>query len=225
MEEGFVTVEGKYCDIAPQDGGDSSIHIDGVNEWILELKSQGVNVVDVSDGNHTFGEYIDMIHVLSVTLYESGQCYDEYSDSDFVPDRREMMVNQEDSSTRIGEVNKYIVELKNHNISVKGISDGYYTFDEYIRRRNSLFVKLCKIHSKYSWKSMQHYNEENDPMFNGCFIAGIDTPGGMVTFHLKMEYWNQLDVLEVDRAPEYDGYTQKDVKMCLRSLNKKRGPK
>ncbi|MGI5897826.1 MAG: hypothetical protein ACOX6Q_01550 [Candidatus Dojkabacteria bacterium] len=119
---------------------------------------------------------------------------------------------------RINEINDMILELRHRGESVKGISDGFHTIGDYVDMRNHLFVALCNICSDISWKSRQHYNEENDPMFNGCFIAGMNTPTGPVTFHLKEEYWDDLNILEIDRAPEYDGYTEEDVKKRIKSL-------
>lgn len=55
-------------------------------------------------------------------------------------------------------------------------------------------------------------------MFNGCFIAGINTPKGVITFHLKMKFWDELKICEIYNAPKYDGYTEDDVKERIKSL-------
>ena len=120
----------------------------------------------------------------------------------------------------IYDINKAIQELKNMNQNIKDVSDGHHTFGEYIDMRNNLFIALCNAYSDISWKSKKHYDEENDPMFNGDFIAGINSDIGMITFHLKMKYWYDLDVKELDRAPEYDGYTEEDVKARIKSLTR-----
>ena len=120
----------------------------------------------------------------------------------------------------IYDINKAIQELKNMNQNIKDVSDGHHTFGDYIDMRNNLFIALCNAYSDISWKSKKHYDEENDPMFNGDFIAGINSDTGMITFHLKMKYWYDLDVKELDRAPEYDGYTEEDVKARIKSLTR-----
>lgn len=120
----------------------------------------------------------------------------------------------------IYDINKAIQELKNMNQSIKEVSDGHHTFGDYIDMRNNLFIALCNAYCDISWKSKKHYDEENDPMFNGDFIAGINSDKGMITFHLKMKYWCDLDVKELDRAPEYDRYTEEDVKVRLKSLTR-----
>jgi len=58
-------------------------------------------------------------------------------------------------------------------------------------------------------------------MFDGDFIAGINTPTGIITQHIKMKYWDELDVREIDNAPQYDGYTEEDVKSRVKSLKRK----
>ena len=120
----------------------------------------------------------------------------------------------------IYDINKAIQELKNMNQNIKDVSDGHHTFGDYIDMRNNLFIALCNAYSDISWKSKKHYDEENDHMFNGDFIAGINSDTGMITFHLKMKYWYDLDVKELDRAPEYDGYTEEDVKARIKSLTR-----
>ena len=42
----------------------------------------------------------------------------------------------------------------------------------------------------------KHFEEETDPMFNGDFIAGINTPQGPATYHIKLEYWDLFNIIE-----------------------------
>lgn len=67
----------------------------------------------------------------------------------------------------------------------------------------------------------KHYDEENDPMFENSFIAGINTPDGVVTYHIKLEYWELFDIPEIERAPKYDNYSSNDVLKRIKSLTKK----
>lgn len=120
----------------------------------------------------------------------------------------------------INEINKEIQEVKKQNQSIKEISDGNHTFGQYIDMRNNLFIALCNAYPEISWKSRKHYDEENDPMFNGDFIAGINSDKGTITFHLKMKYWDDIIVEEIDRAPKYDGYTEEDVISRIKSLTR-----
>ena len=122
----------------------------------------------------------------------------------------------------IDDINKAIQELRSAGISVSEISDGYHTIGEYKDMRNHWFIATLNSNPNISWKSKKHFNEENDPMFNGDFIAGINTPEGTATQHLKMKYWDDLQVQELDRAPRYDGYTEEDVKVRIKSIQKKR---
>ena len=59
-------------------------------------------------------------------------------------------------------------------------------------------------------------------MFNDSFIAGINTPEGIATYHIKLKYWNLFDIPEIDRAPKYDEYTPSEVIERVYSLSKKR---
>jgi len=105
------------------------------------------------------------------------------------------------------------------NINTKQISDTHHTYEVLYKQRLILFSILCNKFPEISWKSKKHFDEENDPMFNGDFIAGINTPKGPATFHIKLKYWDLFNVIELDRAFPYDGSSVEDVMDRLLSLN------
>ena len=87
------------------------------------------------------------------------------------------------------------------------ISDGYHTFDELYHHRAVLFSVICNSHPDISWKSLQH-DDPNEPMYNGMFIVGIETPEGQATYHYNIKpYWDMFKVKEIERAPKWDGHT------------------
>jgi len=89
-------------------------------------------------------------------------------------------------------------------------SDGYHTFNELYHHRAILFSVICNTYpySLLAWKSKKHHNPEENPMYEGMFIVGINTPKGQATYHYDIEpYWNLFNVQELDTAPEWDGHT------------------
>lgn len=81
---------------------------------------------------------------------------------------------------KIIEINELIKTYKNDGlISSKEVSDGHHTFEELYKQRMTMFCTICNCFPNLSWKSKKHFNEGNDPMFNGDFIAGINTPEGI----------------------------------------------
>ena len=84
------------------------------------------------------------------------------------------------------------------------VSDGYHTFNELYLHRYTLFAVLCNTYRSDAWKSMRH---ADGSMYDDYFIAGIQTPAGMVTYHIELLHWDLFDVPELERAPEYDGHT------------------
>lgn len=122
----------------------------------------------------------------------------------------------------INELNNLIqIEKINGNISVKQISDGHHTFEDLYKNRLILFCVLCNSNPNISWKSKKHFDEENDPMFNGDFIAGINTPEGIATYHFKLEFWDLFQIPEIEKAPRYDNYDNATVLKRIYSLSKK----
>ena len=93
-------------------------------------------------------------------------------------------------------------------IPVGDFSDGYHTFNELYEHRTALFAILCRTYPERAWKSCFHSDGE---MFDGMFIAGLETPEGTYTYHCENKYWAMFDgVPELTRAPEWDGHEPKD---------------
>jgi hypothetical protein len=119
------------------------------------------------------------------------------------------------------------------------ISDGYHTFQELYEHRFELYLALIKIYDNYMtplgtkvrcWKSKLH---SDGTMFEGDFILGMkyNTKNNFIvedkkitdvwehiTYHLPMKYWSRANVIELERAPEWDGHTSKDVLKRLAAL-------
>lgn len=88
-------------------------------------------------------------------------------------------------------------------------SDGYHTFNELYAHRIALFIALMKSHVDISWRSRKH---DDGSMFDGWFIAGMNLPTGVVTYHLPDSDWRKLDPIVIyDAAPKWDGHTPADV--------------
>lgn len=87
-------------------------------------------------------------------------------------------------------------------------SDGYHTFKELYDHRIALFLVLMGLNRHRSWKSKHH---DDGTSLDGWFIAGIDLPGGNITYHLPMKDWDYAQVRELPAAPEWDGHTPADV--------------
>ena len=140
------------------------------------------------------------------------------TDSGYVhsyPDRNETE-NEKDSFTlSLSNIQDLIKQYKstNPNNSVGSLSDGYHTFDELYHHRSILFLALCITTFKdKAWKSLLH-EEGGDPMYNGMFIMGVETPYGQATYHYDIDpYWEKAkNVKEVYHAPKFDGHTPNDA--------------
>ena len=58
-------------------------------------------------------------------------------------------------------------------------------------------------------------------MFFDSFIAGINTPDGIATYHIKSQYWDLFDIPELERAPKYEFYSSDESLERVLSLSKK----
>lgn len=95
------------------------------------------------------------------------------------------------------------------NTGIGDVSDGYHTFNELYHHRAVLFSVICNLMPEKAWKSKQH---DTGDMYDGMFIAGIETPEGQATYHYDIDpYWDMFRVKELERAPKWDGHTPSDA--------------
>ena len=110
------------------------------------------------------------------------------------------------------------------------VSDGYHTFNELYEHRITLFIALCKNINevlklekpeKYSvWKSKRHSDGELCFGDGSWFVMGIGIEKGkQITYHLPISNWEKTTFAdELDKAPEFDGHTPKDVLERIKKL-------
>lgn len=114
---------------------------------------------------------------------------------------------------RVNYINELILKHKDLGGSANTISDKWHTFEELYFHRMILFYTIQKANLDIAWKSKKHHD---DSMFEDSFIVGLNTPLGQYTYHYGIEYWDLFDkIIEVDRAPEYDGHLPDDVVRLL----------
>ncbi len=94
------------------------------------------------------------------------------------------------------------------------ISDGYHTFNSLYHQRLILFAALVNAYPGKSWKSRRH-SDGKVPFGGGWFIVGTSTPEGNYTYHYEDKYWGLFHCQEIEKAPEWDGHTDKDVERLL----------
>lgn len=104
------------------------------------------------------------------------------------------------------------------------ISDGYHTFDELYEHRITLYIALARMHTNWHpshaypvWKSKVH---SDGSVWHGWFLLGIGTKAGeQITYHLPLDKWLECEfATTLDKAPEFDGHTSKDVLERIKNL-------
>lgn len=101
--------------------------------------------------------------------------------------------------------------------NIGDFSDGYHTFNELYHHRAVLFSVICNTFPEKAWKSKLH---DTGDMYEGMFIAGIETEQGQATYHYDIElYWDMFKVKELDKAPKWDGHTPSDAIERIGSLS------
>lgn len=95
-------------------------------------------------------------------------------------------------------------------------SDGHHTFNELYEHRHILFLAVLTAHIEKSWRSKLH---ADGTMFDGWFVAGLNTDDGQATYHLPMRIWELFKYIpELDRSPEWDGHSSNDVLVRIRDM-------
>ncbi len=74
-----------------------------------------------------------------------------------------------------------------------------------------LFCSVCNLYPHISWKY-------NDNAIEGKFVAGIYTPLGQASCHLKNKYWDHLKVSEIDGTSYCDDLSEQEMAIRIFSL-------
>lgn len=112
------------------------------------------------------------------------------------------------------ESRQYLIEQANTVSEIGEVSDGYHTFNSLYNQRLYLFAALVNAYKDKAWKTKKH--NDGEPCFGGgWFLVGITTPAGDYTYHYELKDWNLFDCKVLDKAPEFDGHTDKDVTRVL----------
>jgi hypothetical protein len=108
--------------------------------------------------------------------------------------------------------------MPSDGINTDEITDGYHTFGELYEHRRALTAVLAGAAASVgdSWRSKAHHPDD-DPIFDGYFIVGINLPTGTITYHYKLSHWDDFPAVpELDHAPKWDGALPDDtVTRCL----------
>lgn len=100
------------------------------------------------------------------------------------------------------------LEIEFPSVSMDNISDGFHTFNELYAHRCFLFAALMLSNKDISWKALDH--SDGTEMYDGWFVAGMDLPTGLITYHLPINMWDYIDVKELDFG-KWDGANSLEV--------------
>ncbi|WP_455951397.1 WDGH domain-containing protein [Arcanobacterium haemolyticum] len=105
------------------------------------------------------------------------------------------------------------------------VSDGYHTFNELYEYRMLYHAYACQtwLNAGLPVVKSKLHSDGEEPFGGGWFIVSAQLPTGQVTNHYELDYWDLFKVPVVDRAPEWDGHTPRDVADRLREHLKKGG--
>jgi len=103
---------------------------------------------------------------------------------------------------------------------VENPRDEYHTMKELYEYRMLYNAMAANAHPDISVKSLRHSDGEYC-FGGGYFIVSMDLPTGQVSNHYKLDDWDQFEIPEVERAPEWDGHTPKIAADRIRAFNLK----
>ncbi len=118
-------------------------------------------------------------------------------------------------------------------VSAVDVGDGYHRMSDLYKHRHHLFIALVRVYDNYitplgcrivCWKTKKHHDGTMHP---GDFLLGMTVTKSYfqepdktfdISYHLPIDYWHQINVMELAHAAPWDGYTSEDVLQRLLSL-------
>lgn len=123
--------------------------------------------------------------------------------------------NRHFDDNKKGKYSDFFYYCVDCGIDTKSISDGYHTFNELYEHRIRLWIEICKDFAgrKVIWASTKHHDGSS---FGDWFILGMsEEKGKQITYHLPARFWSEVceikDISILEKAPEWDGHTSKEV--------------
>lgn len=101
---------------------------------------------------------------------------------------------------------------KNENTSQNSLNKdvGQLAVNDLYYQRAVLTSLFVNENPNICWKSLRHHKADN-PIYEGMFVIGIETPFGIATFHYSVDkYWGLFCVQELPCAPKWDGHTPEE---------------
>lgn len=105
-------------------------------------------------------------------------------------------------------------QIKDGNMEVWGTeaSDEYHTMSELYDHRRALTVALFNtLYEQTPYTPCKTKLHHDGTMFPGYFMVFVNLGSGYISYHYALEHWDKFAIKEVDRGPDYDGHTSKDV--------------
>lgn len=118
---------------------------------------------------------------------------------------------------RVKRINKAVQKLPN-NFRVK-VDNGYHSFRKLYDHRTLLFAFICNQNKDIAWKTWKHDDYSVSVDF---FIAGIETPEGIFSYHCHKDYWDIFETKEIDKVEYWDGHSSKDIDRLFSLIGKQK---
>lgn len=116
---------------------------------------------------------------------------------------------------KVKSINKTIEKLP-HQYRVK-VDTGYHSFEQLYNHRTLLFAFICNEYKNRAWKTWKH---DDYSVSVGFFIAGIETPEGIFSYHCHEDYWDLFEVKEIEKVEYWDGHSSKDIDRLFSIIGK-----
>lgn len=102
-------------------------------------------------------------------------------------------------------------------------SDGFHTFKDLYDQRLILSAITFNYAKEKGWKTFRSKRHHDGELCfgGGWFIVGVIRPDGkQYSYYYENKYWDLFSFADTfDKAPEWDGHTDKDICRLLHLLN------
>ncbi len=138
-----------------------------------------------------------------------------------------LTTNEKKREERIQELEKEIEFFKSNChekeqcgllMDIDGDNDRYSYIDLYDENILLLALWLNDNPTVSAYKAKFNFDDCIDLMFDNSFILGIDTPKGMITYRIKLDYWEMFNVQEIPYSHVYNKDKPAVVRKKLESV-------
>ena len=181
----------------------------------IALIQKLIHFHDTEINEHTIKQFLNYFTAEEIELLYSLKLANILTLSGEFRDKRRQELEDE---LKFFHSSLYVKEQEDLLIDADSDNDKYSYIDLYDENIILLALWLNDNPTVSAYKAKFNFDDCIDFMFDNSFILGIDTPKGLITYKIKLDYWDMFNVQEIPYSHVYNKDKPAEVREKLEAV-------